>query len=114
MEKTLLIDGKEIQFKSTGGSVLRYRMQYGRDFISDLLKLEKAFDIDSQSLKDSSALDLEVFYNIIWVFAKTANPNIPAPLDWLDSFESFPLIEIIPELMDMITSNLKTLVSTKN
>lgn len=76
--------------------------------------MEKAFDVENQVLKDSSAIDLEVFYNILWVFAKTSNPSIPAPLDWLDSFDSFPLIEIIPELIDMVTSNLRTIVSTKN
>ena len=33
MEKTLNIDGKDIRFKSTAGTLMRYRMNFGRDLM---------------------------------------------------------------------------------
>jgi hypothetical protein len=40
--------------------------------------------------------------------AKTANKEIPDPISWLDSFDEFPLLEIIPELQDMMLSSLQS------
>ena len=33
MEKTLTIDGKQIRFKSTAATLIRYKTQFGRDFL---------------------------------------------------------------------------------
>lgn len=113
MEKILTIDGRQVKFKSTGAFLLRYKAQFGRDAIQDIFKLQNAINPKTNELKDISALDLEVFYNLIWTLAKTADPNLPPPMDWLDSFSEFPLIEIIPETMDMIFSCLKSTTQSK-
>jgi hypothetical protein len=55
-------------------------------------------------LKD---LDMEVFYNIIWTLAKTADKKIPEPIEWLDEFEEFPLFEILPQLQELISNSLR-------
>lgn len=106
-----MIDEKPVRFKSTGATVLRYKAQFGKDFFKELLKmgsLEKVMqqgkDIDP---KDLDSLDLEVFYNISWVMAKTADPSIPDPITWLDGFDEFPMIEVIPELTDLIYSTIQ-------
>lgn len=113
MEKIIRIDGKDIKFKSTGATALRYRMQFGRDLFVDLLKLEKAFKSEDGKLKEEienvEAFDLEVFYNLTWVFAKTADKTLPTPLEWLDTFDTFPLVDIIPDLMELIEGNLRTI-----
>lgn len=59
-------------------------------------------------IKKIDKLDFEVFYNIIWVLAKTADKKIPEPITWLDGFDEFPLFEIIPELNDLILGSMKT------
>ena len=51
---------------------------------------------------------METFYNICWLYAKTADPNIPPIIEWLDSFDVFPITEIIPEIQDLIMSNFVT------
>lgn len=112
MEKILTIDGRQVKFKSTGAFLLRYKAQFGRDAIQDILKLENAIG-KNKEIKDIDALNLEVFYNLIWTLAKTANPDIPPPIEWLDSFSKFPLIDIIPEVADMIFSCLSTTVQIK-
>jgi hypothetical protein len=40
--------------------------------------------------------------------AKTANPSIPDPITWLDQFDEFPLMEIIPELQDLIIASIQS------
>jgi hypothetical protein len=112
MEKILTIDGRQVKFKSTGAFLLRYKAQFGRDALQDILKLQGAIDNKNQ-IKNIDALDLEVFYNLVWTLAKTADPSIPPPLEWLDEFSEFPLMDIIPEIVDMIFSCLTSTVESK-
>ena len=53
-------------------------------------------------------MDMEVFYDIIWTMAKTADRTIPDPLEWLDGFEVFPLNEIMGEVKDLLTDTMPT------
>ena len=110
MEKTIEIDNKKVSFKSTAATPLRYKAQFGKDFFVDIMKLSSldGFNPKKIDLKKIDKLDFEVFYNIIWVLAKTANKKIPAPITWLDEFEEFPLFDIIPELQDLILSSMQT------
>ena len=106
MEKIININGKDVAFKSTGSAPLRYKMQFKRDFFADLMKLQGV-------QKDMNSLDLEVFYNLAWIYAKTADPSIPPIMEWLDTFEEFPIMEILPQLQEMLAKSLGT-ISTKN
>ena len=110
MEKTIEIDNKKVSFKSTAATPLRYKAQFGKDFFVDIMKLSSldGFNPKKIVLKKIDKLDFEVFYNIIWVLAKTANKKIPDPITWLDEFEEFPLFDIIPELQDLILSSMQT------
>lgn len=106
MEKIIKIDGKDVVFKSTGSAPLRYKMQFKRDFFADILKMQ---DIENNLEK----IDLEILYNIAWIFAKIADPTIPPPLEWLDSFDSFPIIDVIPQIQDLLLSSLRTINKKK-
>ncbi|MFS0783521.1 hypothetical protein [Bacillus sp. 1P06AnD] len=113
MEKTIVIDGKNVSFKSTGASALRYKAQFNRDFFADVSKLaalEKL--IKSKEAENNpeiiEKIDFTFFYNIAWVFAKTADKEIKDQMDWLDSFDSFPIMDIIPELKDLIAITLQS------
>lgn len=104
MEKTLTIDGKQITFKSTGATPLRYKQQFGKDFFAEIAKMSKG----SSKKFALENLDMEAFYNIAWVFAKTADKTIPEPLEWLDTFETFPILDIIPDLQDILLGTMQT------
>lgn len=108
----MTIDGRQVKFKSTGAFLLRYKAQFGRDAIQDILRLQSAIDNKGQ-IKNIDTLDLEVFYNLIWTLAKTADPDILPPMEWLDTFGEFPLAEIVPEVIDLIFSSLGTTVEPK-
>lgn len=107
MEKAIFIDGKNVSFKSTGATPLRYKAQFGNDFFAEIMKLDGMTTVDAEGKTDISGIDFEVFYNLAWVLAKTADPSIKDPLTWLDTFEEFPIVEILPELQDLIFITLQ-------
>lgn len=121
MEKTLTIDGREVKFKSTAATPKRFKAQFGKDFFGELMKLTplmSAFEkmnnvatvegeqpnLDMEVIK---LLDFDLFYDIIWTLAKTADKTIPEPIDWLDEFDEFPIMEILPELNELIASSFQ-------
>lgn len=113
MEKILTIDGRQVKFKSTGAFLLRYKAQFHRDAIKDIYKMVEGFNLETKTITNIETLDLEVFYNLVWILAKTADPSLPPPIDWLDSFSEFPLEDILPELFDMMFSSLKSSIPSK-
>jgi hypothetical protein len=110
MEKTITIDGKEIRFKTNGATPLRYKAQFGRDYFKEILKMAPLANKDKNDfdVKDLEALDFEVFYNLAWIMAKTADSSIPEPIAWLEQFDEFPMAEVIPELQDMLLASIQT------
>lgn len=112
MEKTITIDGKEVKLKSTAATALRYKAQFGKDFISEIVKLNKLGKLDlteddEVNLESLENVDFEVFYNFTWVLAKTADATIPEPLSWLDQFDEFPLFDIIPQIQDILAATIQ-------
>lgn len=110
MEKTLTIDGKQVRFESKGSTVLRYNKQFGSDFLVDLSKMQSLAKLQNRkepTYEDLKELDLETFYNICWVLAKTSDKSIPEPLEWLDEFDEFPLFDILPQLQELMEHSLR-------
>jgi hypothetical protein len=124
MEKTIKIDGKNVTFKATGGIMYRYKNQFGREYLADAMKMQNFADSKTKKkIKtadgkitfvddyDYTKLNLELAYNLAWTLAKTADPSIPDPQTWLDSFNTFPIMEIIPQLNELLgvssQSNIK-------
>lgn len=107
MEKTVKIGDKQVTFKCTGGTMMRYRNQFNREFLVDLEKLK---DIDKPG--QFGNMSLEPFECILWTMAKTADDSIPDPLTWLDSFDFFPTLKIWKEVQDIVINSIK--VNSKN
>ncbi|MEG0153549.1 MAG: hypothetical protein RR744_10340, partial [Cellulosilyticaceae bacterium] len=76
MEKIIKIADKEVALKTTGATLLRYKMQFGKDLLTELIKLESLYQEGELQLEK---LDFELFYNILWIMAKTATPDIKPP-----------------------------------
>lgn len=116
MEKTIYIDEKPVKLKSTAALPKRYKAQFGRDYFADLLKLAKVFGKGmkkNQRIQDISFVsldhvDMEVFYDIIWTMAKTADRSIPDPLEWLDGFDTFPINEIMGDVSEVLMETMPT------
>ena len=116
MEINLNIDGKDVPFKSNGAVAKRYMMQFQRDLLKDIISMgvtnvdfDKSTDAEKMAwMRDN--INFNMFYDIAWVFAKTANPTIPEPLTWLETFDEFPILEIVEPLQELL---VKTISSKK-
>lgn len=114
MEKVIKIGDKEIKFKSTAGTLLRYRNSFGRDLLKDLVKLQEKLKNKKTQAEQFMAIDLQMFSEIAWVMAKTADDSIPNIEKWLDQFDTFDIMQILPQLFDLIQNNLKQEQAPKN
>lgn len=105
MEKIITISNKEVALKTTGATLLRYKMQFGKDLLTEIMKLEKVY---SDGILNPENLDFELFYNITWIMAKSASSDIKPPLEWLDEFDEFPILDVLPEVMEMLSALMRT------
>lgn len=113
MEKVLTIGNKQVKFKSTAGTMMRYRNYFHRDFIKDLVRLQEKFKERKKTGEDFELIDLEIFERISWCMVKTADSEIPDIEHWLDEFDSFDIMMILPEILDLLINNMATLNVTK-
>lgn len=113
MEKILNIGGKEIKMKSTAGTMMRYRNNFNRDFIKDLVKLQAKLNDKLETGAEFEALDLDLFEKIAWCMAKTADNSIPDIENWLDEFETFDIMQVLPELMNLLVANMEQINDKK-
>ena len=96
MEKTIVIDGKNIKLKTNGLVPLIYKKELGRDFFDDIQKLIKAEN------------DIEVLYCLTWVYARAADENISDFKSWFESFKAFPVNKYISDILELTTACLST------
>ena len=106
MEKIISIGGKDIKLKSTAGTMMRYRNNFNRDFIKDLIKLQQSLTNKLDNDVEFNALDLDMFEKIAWCMAKTADDNIPDIEHWLDEFDTFDIMQVLPQIMELLTANM--------
>lgn len=140
MEMTLKISGQNVTFKKNGATMLLYKRLFGREYFADLAKIikskkalnaaERAADTakpkkgkkkQDDDLSDEElititeqleSIDLETYYNILYVLAKAADPDIPDQMTWLASFEDFDVIQIFNAVSPMLARELS--VDPKN
>ncbi len=113
MEKVLNIGGKEIKMKSTAGTMMRYRNQFNRDFIKDLMHLKGSMQDKVEQGIELDSIDLSIFEKIAWCMAKTADDNVPDIEHWLDDFETFDIYQVLPEIMGLLVANMEQIGSKK-
>ena len=114
LTRKIEIDGQEVTFKASAAIPRIYRIKFGRDIYKDLRSLEKSV---GEGNPDESTLDLfslEMFENIAYVMAKHADPKIPdSPEEWLDSFNTFSIYQVLPEIIKLWGLNVQTDVASK-
>ena len=110
MEKTIEIDGRKVRFRSTGATPLRYKQQFNSDYLADIMNMQGLSKLGKKNVsqKELEQINFDVLYNICWVLAKGGDKEIPEPIEWLDEFDEFPLMEIVPEIQELITSSIQS------
>lgn len=112
IQKSILIDGKNVLFKASAAVPRLYRLKFRRDIFKDFIALEQSVQENTSGITIDS---LELFENIAYIMAKHANPeNVPEnPDDWLENFNTFSIYEILPQLMDLWGLNIETQSESK-
>ena len=100
MDKTVIIDGKPVPLRITGGTLRRYKEQFGVEYYND-----NAAANTLEGNEKTRAVEA-VGFRLIWALAKTADPKLPDPLTWIGSFGKFPLDEIISEATGLVNDAL--------
>lgn len=113
MEKVLTIGDKQIKMKSTAGTMMRYRNNFNRDFIKDLVSLQTKLNKKIETGTEFEAFDLDLFEKIAWCMAKTADNSIPDIENWLDEFETFDIMQVLPEIMGLLIANMEQINDKK-
>lgn len=114
LEKTVLVSGKEVRFRSSAAVPRLYRIKFKRDIFKDLSKLESSYKGKTEDGAEIQIEDLEIFENVAYIMAWHADPTIPGMIEeWLDEFEMFSIYEILPEILDLWGSNLVTDIQSK-
>ena len=103
-EKILTIDSREVKFIVDGAFPLTYREETNRDYFQDVFKIITSF----QAIQKGAAIELnsDVLYDIIYLLAKNANPDILPKLQWYKSFGVFPVMDIFTELETLLMLNM--------
>lgn len=108
------IDGKQVAFKASAAIPRIYRLKFQRDIYKDLRVLEKSIGDEDENSSNLDLFSLEMFENIAFVMAKHADPSIPnTPEEWLDSFNTFSIYQVLPQLIELWGLNVKTDVEAK-
>lgn len=135
MVKTIHIGEKPVEINSSAGWLYTYSEQFGHDILVVLMPaIEASLSLIAKVFKDSdwengddvnkllegideaaisealitlSSMQLTTLTNIVWALARNADQKIPEPKTWLNSFEEFPIDEIMPKvIMAVIESSL--------
>lgn len=86
-EKTVLISGKEVRFRSSAAIPRLYRIKFKRDIFKGLTKLEKSYKGKTDEGEEMQIEDLEIFENVAYIMAWHATLLSPAPSrnGWMNS-----------------------------
>lgn len=114
LKKTVLIDGKEVEFKASASIPRLYRIKFRRDIMQDIMKLKKAYIKSETEGKEFEIIDLEIFENVAYIMAKHADQETPSDImDWLDEFNTFSIYEVLPEILQMWVLNEESQIESK-
>lgn len=83
MEREFTIAGKNVRMRASALIPRMYRHTFGRDLVSDMRKLQKAYSraqeaqkagTSEEDIQDTtlSVIDLEIFENVAWIMLKHA------------------------------------------
>lgn len=127
MQKIIDIEeGRSVNFKASAFSPIMYnRLFPGRDFLSDMEDLKDSHDDKENKFTMN---DYELFSRIAYLFAyqglapspRQTKEQIeflekyPHAWDWIDTFNTFSIYEILPEIMYLWYRNEQTISKGKN
>ena len=113
IEKKLLVDGKEIPFKTSAALPRIYRDKFGRDVFIDLNNLRTKVGKNKKTELPASALS--TIENLAYCMAKHADKTITDDVeDWLAQFSTTAIYMVAQDIMLMWNEEQKITSVAKN
>ena len=117
MEKTIMIDGREVRLRASAAIPRLYRIKFRRDILQDMQTIKKAVEKSArENAKEAGQMSsipleaLELFENVSYLMAKHADPAIPSTVEeWLDGFETFSIYTVFPTIEELWMANVQQL-----
>ena len=117
MEKTIMIDGRELRLRASAAIPRLYRIKFRRDILQDMQTIKKAVEKSSrENAQDGGQMSsipleaLELFENVSYLMAKHADPAVPSTVEeWLDGFETFSIYTVFPAIEELWMANVQQL-----
>lgn len=115
MERVIHIDGRDVPFRATAAIPRLYRIKFGRNIMQDMTSIQKAVDKAQKGQGPIPIKLLEIFENVAYLMARHADPDMKERTveAWLDSFDTFSIYAVFPELMELWRANNQTLATSK-
>ena len=117
MEKTIMIDGREVRLRASAAIPRLYRIKFRRDILQDMQTIKKAVEKSvQQNAQEGGQMSsipleaLELFENVSYLMAKHADPAVPPTVEeWLDGFETFSIYTVFPAIEELWMANVQQL-----
>lgn len=123
MEKIINIDGRDVKLMVNGGFLIKYKTRYKRDALQDIMKIfENVNSNEVENLEDDltaqframQSIDLEIFYRILHMMAKTGNPDITDDVEeWCSSFDNLPVFDLMEDIIELFLSSMTSDIQKK-
>lgn len=134
MEKVIQIGGKDVKFKFTLSAFYIFKNQFSYDAMNKIVPTIgeilsnmdfDAFIIDEKAkgkeeetiggdvmnaigrtLEATFNFEMVDVLNLLWAFAKNADPTIKSPEIWFGTFDEFPIIDVMREFIPALLESL--------
>ena len=134
MEKVIQISGKDVKFKFTLSAFYIFKNQFSYDAMNKIVPTIgeilsnmdfDAFIIDEKAkgkeeetiggdvmnaigrtLEATFNFEMVDVLNLLWAFAKNADPTIKSPEIWFGTFDEFPIIDVMREFIPALLESL--------
>lgn len=134
MEKVIQIGGKDVNFKFTLSAFYIFKNQFSYDAMNKIVPTigeilsnldfnafvieEKEKDKEEvvvggdvinaigRTLEATFNFEMVDILNLLWAFAKNANPDIASPEVWFSTFDEFPIIDVMKEFIPALLESL--------
>lgn len=111
MQKTIHIGDSVFNLATTGAVLCIYKQQFGVEYYDDFLRITSINSNINASDADKTAITLEVGYRLIWSMAKAADASIQDPDSWIDSFETFPITQLLSIAMELLGKTFEQVIT---
>lgn len=113
IEKKILMDGKEVLFRTSAALPRLYRQQFGSDVFIDLNNLRNT--VKKNKKNDLPADTLSTVENLAYCMAKHADDSVPDKIeDWLAQFSTTAVYMAAQAIMEMWNEEQAMLSKPKN